>query len=124
MELPYHPLNFMFVSMVFAIKLQTVGVDCSIISYAGQGKPFKCRRPIPIDDILNTFAPPETNEDPDDAYSWLKCGAHQVEIPSWILDKEELVGYDIREANATVENEQYDDFDEFPNPDEIYSIME
>ncbi len=119
-NLPY-PMDSMFVSMIYSIKL-LAGVDCSIIAYAEQGKPFKCKEPPPIDAILDEYADTSKDADDENTYSWMVCGAHQVELPEWLQKAKGLMGRsdDIRETTETQIGPEYDDLDEFPNPDEVY----
>lgn len=115
-DLPY-PLDGIFVSLLYSIKVMA-GVDCSIIAYAEQGKPFKCKEPPPIDLILDGYSDASRYADEENTYSWMVCGAHQVELPEWL--QKGLMGRsdDIRETTETQLGPQYDDLEEFPNPDE------
>lgn len=116
-NLPY-PLDSIFVSLLYSIKLMA-GVDCSIIAYAEQGKPFKCKEPPPVDEILDGYAESSRANDEENTYSWMVCGAHQVELPEWLQKAQGLEGRsDTRETTETQLGPEYDDLDEFPNPDE------
>ncbi|ODN06339.1 hypothetical protein Ocin01_00376 [Orchesella cincta] len=139
---PY-PLDGLFTSWMVGIKV-LAGAECSLISYAEQGKRFKCLQKAPIEQILDDYK--KEAEKRKNPFDWLVCGAHQVKYPKWFKskvknqekknefqgrsdtgDEEEEVGVEGDEPEEEVEppvievDPAYDVVHNILNPEEFYN---